>query len=167
MVRRSQTRSAALLRLTALAISAFICVHPVAAVATSCDERAISQTSPEEAARMIWDRSDVIGFGYASAVNDEQREQHFVDMVVSLKGDANQRYAFVPYRLGRVGWHTPEIRRLRARPDEVVFVTLVRTDSGYMIPACRMNLIHSNREAIIRGLAALAARQRSGSLAGR
>jgi hypothetical protein len=136
-----------------LAAAALLLAQP--ARATSCDERAIAVMSVEEAAEMIWERSDVIGFGYVETVDTPEREQQFIDLVVAMKG-ASRSYDYAPLRIGRVGWVGPGSYRLPARPGEIVFVTLLRTERGYIVPACRSLLLARNGAALIRRLAAMA-----------
>jgi hypothetical protein len=114
--------------------------------------------SIEEAAAMIWERSDVIGFGYVSTVDTPEREQQFIDLVAAMKG-SSRRYDYAPLRIGRIGWVGPGSHRLPARPGEIVFVTLLRTERGYIVPACRNLLLARKGPALIRRLAAMA-RQR-------
>jgi hypothetical protein len=140
----------------AIAAAALLLAEPV--LATSCDEEAIAAMSLDEAAEMIWERSDVIGFGYVSTIDTPERVQQFIDMVVSFKGGTDRRHAFAPLRVGRIG-HPRGVYRLTARPDEVVFVTLFRIEEGYIIPACHHQLLAKDRTGIIRRLAALSQRR--------
>lgn len=146
------------MRVVALGAAALLFAEPV--FATTCDEKMIADMSVDEVAQMIWARSEVIGFGYISTVDTPEREQQFIDMAVSLKGAPNQRYAFAPLRIGRTGWNGPGLYRLQARPDEVVFVTLLRTEQGYITPDCRNQAIAKDRVAIIRRLAAISQHRR-------
>ncbi|MDQ8756242.1 hypothetical protein RCO27_08355 [Sphingosinicella sp. LHD-64] len=112
--------------------------------------------SVEEAAESIWSHSDVIGFGYVSTIDNPEQEQQFIDMVLALKGAADRRYDYAPLRRGRIRSVGPGLYRLPARPDEIVFVSLVRTPDGYVIPACRELVFAKDRMAIIRRLVAIA-----------
>jgi hypothetical protein len=129
------------------------------AVATSCDERAIAASSVEAAAESIWANSDVIGFARVESANTAGREQQFVDLLVALKGEA-ARYPYVPLRIGRTKWMGPGLTRLPARDGEILFVTLVRTERGYLVPACQDLVVGKDPTAIIRRLAAIARERR-------
>lgn len=125
--------------------------------ATTCAERRIAAMSIEEAVQSIWEHSDVIGFGVVETVDTPEREQQFIDMVVTLKGPSNQRMDYVPLRVGRIGRVAPGYYRQDPGRDGVAFLTLVRTAEGYLVPACRELLLMKDRSAIIRGLVAMAA----------
>ena len=105
---------------------------------------------------MIWDHSDVIGFGVIESVNTPEREQQFIDMVVTLKGPSNRRLDYVPLRVGRIGMNAPGYYRQDPGRDGVAFLTLVRTEEGYLVPACQELLLAKGRTEIIRRLVAMA-----------
>jgi hypothetical protein len=126
------------------------------ALATSCDDRRIAAMSLEEAAQSIWEHSDVIGFAYVTTVDSPEREQQFMDMVVSLKGPEKVRLAYAPLRVGRVGAMGPGLYRHDAGPDGIMFLTMVRTERGFVVPACRELVLAKDRPGIIRRLIAMA-----------
>lgn len=125
----------------------------------SCDQNSIDRLSIEQAAEEIWSASDVIGFGYVSTVNTPEREQQFIDLVVTIKGPSDGRIPYVPLRIGRLAPVGPGYYRIGTNPDQPVLVSLVRTPQGYVAPACRENLLAKDRPAIIRRLIAMAHQQ--------
>lgn len=126
--------------------------------ATSCDERRIAAMSLEEAARSLWDGADVIGFGAVSTIGTPEREQQFIDLLVSFKGSAGERLDYAPLRIGRVGAVGPGLYRLDPGPDGIMFVNLVRTEQGYVVPACSQLVLAKDPVAIIRLLQAMSRR---------
>jgi hypothetical protein len=146
-------------RVGALAV-ALVAFAAESAQATSCAERRIAAMSIQEAAESIWDNSDVIGFGVIESVNTLEREQQFIEMLVTLKGPSNQRLDYVPLRVGRIAMNAPGYYRQDPGRDGVAFLTLVRVEEGYLVPACQELLLAKDRPAIIRRLVAMAARRK-------
>ena len=136
----------------AIATAASLASAP--AQASSCVEKAIAAKSLDEAAAQIWRVSDVIGFGTVSTVDTPEREQQHVNLLVPLKGAA-ETYAYAPLRIGRTGWKGPGRYRLAADPDEIIFLALVRTATGYVVPLCHQQLLAKDRNGIIRLLSAM------------
>ena len=129
------------------------------AQATSCDEQRIAAMSLDETVQSIWDHSHVIGFGVIETVDTPEREQQFMEMVVTLKGPSDQRLDYAPLRIGRIGWVGPGLYRQDPGRDGVAFLTLVRTESGFVVPACQELLLAKDRPEIIRRLVAMAGKR--------
>jgi hypothetical protein len=140
-----------------IAAAALLFATPV--LASACDEDAVAARSAEDVAEMIWTRSDVIGFGFVSTVDTPEREQQHIALPVALKGTAGD-YDYAPLRIGRLGWIGPGLYRLQARPGEIVFITLVRTDRGWVTPDCRSLELAKDPAAIIRRLAEMSRQRR-------
>jgi hypothetical protein len=140
-----------------LAAGIALCVA-VPAQATSCDDRRIAAMSLEEAAQSLWDGADVVGFGVVSIVDTPEREQQFIEMLVSFKGPTGKRLDYAPLRIGRIGAVGPGLYRLDPGPDGIMFLTLTKTERGYVVPACSQLVLAKNPAAIIHLLQAIARR---------
>lgn len=134
-----------------------LCVA-VPAQATSCDDHRIAAMSLEEAAQSLWNGADVVGFGAVSTVDTPEREQQFIEMLVSFKGRTGKRLAYAPLRIGRIGAVGPGLYRLDPGPDGIMFLTLTQTERGYVVPACSQLVLAKNPAAIIHLLQAIARR---------
>lgn len=130
------------------------------AQASSCDRAAIDRLSVDQAAQEIWNEADVIGFGGVSTVNTPEREQQFVDMVLTLKGPAESRIAYVPLRIGRVGWEGPGTHRIGGQENGPRFIAFARQRDGYIEPLCHVWLFAKDEAGIIRRLIAMARQSR-------
>jgi hypothetical protein len=145
--------------LSACLVAALVGAAPATALASPCDELTIAKYTVDEAAQSLWDHSDLIGFGIVSIINDVEREQWFVDMVVTLKGEPDQHAALTPVRVGRVGNGSSGMRGVPRRSGEaavqgeLVFVALSREEEGFVTPDCQTLVMDRNRTALIRRLA--------------
>ena len=150
---------------TRIAAAAAACAAALAAAApvaaTTCDESAIAARSLDGTAEMIWSHSDLIGFATVTTIDTPERDQQIIDLIAPLKGAAGS-YPYAPLRIGRTGWKGPGLYRLPVRPGEIVFLTLVRTEAGYVVPACREPALARNQAGLIRRLGAIARARRTG-----
>lgn len=117
---------------------------PVApAMATSCDTRAIEARSVDETARVIWDSSDVIGFGFVRQLPGAPAlQQQEVDIFAALKGEAGV-VRLAPLWVNGVGREDGLIRWFDSKPEEVRLLALIHTPQGAATHICQIANIQS------------------------
>lgn len=104
--------------------------------ATSCDSRTIEARSVDETAQMIWESSDILGFGFVREVPGAPAvQQQEVEIFAALKGEASV-VRLAPLWVNGVGRQDGMIRWFYSKPDEVRLIALVRTPEGAATPTC-------------------------------
>ena len=113
------------------------------ALATSCDTHTIQARSVGETARVIWESSDVIGFGFVRELPGAPAvQQQEVEIFAALKGEAGP-VRLAPLWVNGVGREDGMIRWFYWKPDEVRLVALVHTPDGAAMHICQMASIQS------------------------
>jgi hypothetical protein len=119
-----------------LALSLVTGAPAAPALGTSCDTRSIEARSVDETAQVIWDSSDLLGFGFVRELPGAPAiQQQEVEIFAALKGEASV-VRLAPLRVNGVGRQDGMIRWFYSKPEEVRLLALVRTPEGAVTPTC-------------------------------
>jgi len=119
-----------------LALSLLAGAPTAPALATSCDTHTIEARSVDETAQVIWDSSDILGFGFVRELPGAPAlQQQEVEIFAPLKGEASV-VRLEPFRVNGVRRVDGMVRWLHSKPEEVRLLALVLTPKGAVTPIC-------------------------------